>query len=79
MSVLRRNVTVVSGQTAVLPCSVDFLGTYKLKPRATWPQPWSSRCRTVGRHSVRTGRHSVFGLLAAPLSIPGMFWSGLSG
>ncbi|XP_076465362.1 limbic system-associated membrane protein-like [Babylonia areolata] len=30
MTMLRRNVTVVSGQTAVLPCSVDFLGTYKV-------------------------------------------------
>jgi len=25
------NVTVVSGQTAVLPCSIEYLGKYKVK------------------------------------------------
>ncbi|KAK6178801.1 hypothetical protein SNE40_011304 [Patella caerulea] len=29
-NVVTRNVTIISGQTAVLPCSVDFLGEYKV-------------------------------------------------
>ncbi|XP_070174728.1 limbic system-associated membrane protein-like [Littorina saxatilis] len=29
-NVVTKNVTVISGQTAVLPCSVDFLGIYKV-------------------------------------------------
>ena len=27
------NVTVVSGQTAVLPCSIEYLGKYKVEPK----------------------------------------------
>ena len=27
------NVTVVAGQTAVLPCSIDFLGKYKVSTK----------------------------------------------
>ncbi|XP_055881042.1 lachesin-like isoform X1 [Biomphalaria glabrata] len=30
INVVNKNVTVVAGETAILPCSVDYLGTYKV-------------------------------------------------
>ncbi|CAG5134221.1 unnamed protein product, partial [Candidula unifasciata] len=34
-NILAKNVTVVAGQRAILPCSVDYLGSYKV----VWQSP----------------------------------------
>jgi len=42
------NVTVVTGQTAVLPCSIDYLGKYKVsnrsssQPNPSQPNPFTA-------------------------------------
>ena len=57
-NVLTKNVTVISGQTAVLPCSVDFLGIYKVTYN---PAPPLSRPRRPISYSTAS-----FSWLALP-------------